>query len=75
MTVRAVVAQDALDDETTRRLKDPVSLAADRVTHWNGPDGHWVHFWGNARFCTGPDRRAREAVVRINDASTEFEKI
>ncbi len=77
MTVRAVAAQDALDDETMRRLKDPVSLTADRVTHWDGPDGHWVHLWGNAAALHGPKTvvRAREAVVRINDASTEFDKI
>ena len=78
MTVRALLAQDAPDDATKRRLKDPVSLAADRVTHWSGPDGqHWVHLWGNAAVLHGPDTvvRAREAIVRLSDESTEFDKI
>jgi hypothetical protein len=76
-TVRALVAQDALDEATMRRLHDPVALAADRVTHWNGPDGHWIHLWGNVSVLHGPEPvvRAREVVVRISDQSTEFEKI
>jgi hypothetical protein len=76
-TVRALMAQDALDDATKRRLSDPVALAADRVTHWNGPDGHWVHLWGNVSVLHGtePVVRAREAVVRISDESTEIDKI
>ena len=65
MAVRAVAAQDGLDEATTRRLKDPVSLAADRVTHWKGPDGQqWVHLWGNAAILHGPD-----AVVRARKRS------
>jgi len=77
MTVRAL-AQDAPDDEARRKINDPVSLAADRVTHWNGPGGErWVHLWGNAAILQGPVAviRAREAVVRISDESTEFDKI
>ncbi len=77
MTVRAL-AQEAPEDEARRRLSDPVSLAADRVTHWKGPDGErWVHLWGNAAILEGPVAviRAREAVVRISDESTEFDKV
>ena len=55
MTVCALLAQDAPDDEATRRLKEPVSLAANRVTHWNGPDGDWVHLWGNVAILQGTD--------------------
>ncbi len=77
ISLRAVAAQDALDEATRRQLRDPVALAADRVTHWNGPDGHWVHLWGNVSVLHGsrPVVRAREAVVRISEESTEFEKI
>jgi hypothetical protein len=77
ISLRALAAQDVLDDATRRRLNDPISLAGDRVTQWTGPDGHWVHLWGNVSVLHGPEPvlRAREAVVRISDASTEFEKI
>ena len=77
MSLRAAAAQDVLDEATRRQLNDPVTLAAERVTHWIGPDGHWVHLWGNVSVLHGslPVVRAREAVVRISDESTEFEKI
>ena len=78
MTLRAGLAQEALDDAAMRGLRDPVSLAGDRVTHWNGTDGqHWVHLWGNAAVLHGADagRTRREAIIRISDQSTEFEKI
>ena len=48
------------------------------MTHWKGPDGqHWAHLWGNAAILHGPDTvvRGREAIVRISDESTEFDKI
>jgi hypothetical protein len=77
ISLRAVAAQDGLDEATRRKLNDPVALAADRVSHWNGPDGHWVHLWGNVSVLHGsePVVRAREAVVRISDQSMEFETI
>ena len=48
------------------------------MTHWKGPDGqHWAHLWGNAAILHGPDTvvRGREAIVRISDESTEFDRI
>ena len=77
MTVRAL-AQEATDDQALRRISEPASLAAERVTRWVGPDGqHWVHLWGNAAILHGaqPAVRAREAIVRISDESTEFDRI
>jgi hypothetical protein len=78
MTVRALWGQEPSDDAAIRRIKEPVSLAADRVTHWRGPDGQrWVHLWGNAVILHGPDTvvRAREVIIRISDDSTEFDKL
>ena len=80
ITVRTL-AQDAPEDEARRRLSDPVSLAADRVTHWKGPDGErWVHLWGNAAILEGPvaviprgkpwceSATSRQSLIRSSDS-------
>jgi hypothetical protein len=74
--VRAATAQDDPEAEKTRRLADPVVLAANRVTQWKASDGIWVRLAGDASVLQGVEGvRAREAVVRIVDVSSGGEKI
>jgi hypothetical protein len=75
-TVRAVMAQDVRDEADGRRQSDPVVLAATSVTQWKSSDGVWVRLAGNTSVLQGVDGvRAREAIVRIVDISSETEKI
>ncbi len=58
------------------RLGVPVALAAGRVTEWRDKGSIWVHLAGDASILQGADGlRAREALVRISDASTASDKI
>jgi len=75
-TVRALLAQDVPDDADTRRLSEPIVLAASSVTQWKSSDGVWVRLTGNASVLQGVEGvRAREAVVRIVDVAVGNEKI
>ncbi len=74
--VRAVAAQGTPDDPGLPRLTDPIGLAASRVTAWNASDGRWIYLSGDASILHGVEGiRAREAIVRIVDVSTRFDKI
>jgi hypothetical protein len=74
--VRALLAQNAPDEESTLRLADPVVLAANDVTQWNGLGSRWLRLTGNASILHGVEgARGKDAVIRITDLSTEFEKI
>jgi hypothetical protein len=75
-TVRAVLAQDVQDDDRSRRLADPVVLAANQVTQWKAGGAIWVHLAGNSSVLHGVDGlRAIEAVVRIVDISIDGERV
>ncbi len=75
-TVRALLAQDVRPETDAHRQSDPVVLAATSVTQWKSSDGDWVRLTGSASVLQGVDGvRAREAIVRITDISTENEKI
>ncbi len=53
------------------RLNIPIALAAAHVTEWRDKSGVWVHLFGDASVLQGAQGlRAREAIVRITDAST-----
>jgi len=72
--LRTATAQDDPDVERSR-LRDPIDLAANRVTQWKAADGTWVRLLGDASVLHGVEgARASEAVVRITDASSETEK-
>ena len=75
-TVRALLAQDVPAEDDPRRLADPVVLAANRVTQWKAAGAIWVRLVGDASVLQPVDGvRAREAIVRITDASSGVEKI
>jgi hypothetical protein len=75
-TVRALLAQDVHEEETARRLADPVVLAADHVTQWKAADAIWVRLAGNSSVLHGVEgARGKEAVVRIVDTSEGAETI
>jgi hypothetical protein len=75
-TVRAIFAQEARDEHDARHLNEPIVLAAGRVTRWDAPDGRWVLLQNDSSVLQGVRGiRAREAVVRIADVSTDADKI
>ena len=47
-TVRALLAQDVPAEDDSRRLADPVVLAANRVTQWQAAGAIWVRLAGQA---------------------------
>jgi hypothetical protein len=74
--VRAAFGQETPEERAARRQSEPITLAANRVTRWDGPDGHWVLLQDGSSVLQGVSGfRAREALVRVSDVSTDLEKI
>ena len=56
-TVRALLAQDVPAADDSRRLADPVVLAANRVTQWKAAGAIWVRLVGDASVLQPRGRR------------------
>jgi hypothetical protein len=75
-TVRALVAQETPDGRAARRLNAPIVLAASKVTHWKAADGDWVLLQDASSVLQGVHGiRAREAIARVTDISTDVDQI